>query len=147
MLRELVDRFNRLFTRLHSRVYVGTKGWIGHRWTLVPSLILHTLGRRSGVERSVVLVYARDGSDYLVVGSNFGKDRPPFWLLNLEANSKVWMNVGHRRVQTTADIVAPDDPRYGRLFEIVNANNRRRYERYRELTLRPIPVVVLTPSA
>ena len=140
-----MDRFNRRFTKVHTAVYVGSRGWVGHRWTVVPSLVLHTTGRHSGTRRSVVLVYATDGGRLLVVGSNFGRDRPPAWLLNLEADQRVSVNRGHRLTEVRAEIVEPTDTRYPRLFAIANDNNRRRFDRYRTLTDRAIPVVVLTP--
>jgi len=146
-VRSSIDAFNRGFTRVHSRVYIASHGWLGHRWTLKPfSLLLGTTGRKSGQLRSVVLVYARDCDDFLVVASNFGGDKPPAWLLNLQEHPTATVNVGHRVVNVKADIVVPDDSRYPRLFQIANENSRKRYDRYRTLTQRPIPVVVLSPS-
>lgn len=146
-MRRLTDAFNRAFTRLHPRVYVATRGWVGHHMTgAIPSLLLHTTGRKTGLARSVALAYSRDGDRYLVVGSNFGTGRSPAWLLNVEADFHVEMNVGHWRMKATAEEVLPGDPRYGRLFDIANAANRDRYRRYATMTSRPIPVVVLVPE-
>lgn len=113
---------------------------------MVPSLVLHTVGRRTGSSRSVVVVYAKDGDNFLVVPSNFGKDRPPGWLVNVTARPDAEINVGHRRITVTPEIVMPHDDGYERLFDIANASNRGRFERYRTLTKRQIPVVVLRPS-
>lgn len=144
-LRSVIDAFNRTFTRFHTWVYIKTRGWLGHRWTLSPSsLLLHTTGRKTGLCRSVALVYARDGDDLLIVGSNFGQDRPPAWLLNLEAQPLAGVNVGHRRLDVVADIIEPTDSRYPGLFRLVNANNRERYDRYTSMTGRPIPIVALS---
>jgi hypothetical protein len=52
---------------------------------LVPSLIITTVGRRSGLPRSNPLVYVRDGGAYVVVGSNWGQLRLPAWVHNLRA--------------------------------------------------------------
>lgn len=144
-LRRGTDAFNRVFTKVHNRVYTGSRGWVGHRWTMVPSLVLHTVGRRTGASRSAVVVYAKDGESYLVVPSNFGKDTPPGWLVNMTTRPEAEINVGHRRITVTPEIVMPDDARYERLFEIADTSNRRRFERYRSLTKRQIPVVVLHP--
>lgn len=113
---------------------------------MVPSLVLHTTGRRSGAPRSVVVVYAEDGEDFLVVPSNFGKDRPPGWLVNITARPDTEINVGHRRMKVSPQIVMPGDEHYARLFEIANTSNHRRFERYRSMTKRQIPVVVLRPA-
>jgi F420H(2)-dependent quinone reductase len=144
-LRRALDAFNRVFTRVHTWTYVRSRGWIGHHWTLAPpSLLLHTTGRRTGTRRSVALVYATDGDRILIVGSGFGRDRPPSWLLNLEANSSAEVNLGRRRMAVVAEIVWPPDDRYPRLFRIVNEKNHDRYDRYTAMTDRPIPVVVLS---
>jgi deazaflavin-dependent oxidoreductase (nitroreductase family) len=83
--------------RVHEKLYKATDGRIGHRLLGVPTLLLRTTGRRSGVTRTNGLVYAADGADYLVVPSNGGADRPPAWLLNLEAKPEVEIQVGRER--------------------------------------------------
>jgi deazaflavin-dependent oxidoreductase (nitroreductase family) len=100
-------------------------------------------GRRSGLARVVVLVYVRDGGDILVVGSNFGKNVPPSWLLNLERDPAATVNLGRKRFSTKARIVMPGDAHYEDLIAKANAGNRQTYVRYRALTARPIPFVVL----
>lgn len=143
--RSAIDAFNRQFTNIHTWTYRKSGGWLGHHWTLSPpSLLLHTTGRKSGIERSVALVYATDGDSILIVGSNFGQDRPPAWLLNLKAKPSAEINLGHRRLAVVADIVEPSDARYPRLFGIANEKNKRRYDRYTGMTDRSIPVVVLS---
>ena len=132
--------------RLHEQLYKRTDGRIGHRMIGVPTLLLRTTGRRSGAARTNGLVYARDGDDYLVVASNGGADRHPAWLHNLRANSDVQIQIGRERRNGTARAVEPSDPVYGRLWRIVNENNRDRYSAYQKKTTRAIPVIVLTPN-
>lgn len=146
-VRRLLDAFNRRFARVHTRIYRSTQGWIGHRMTgRVKSLMLHTTGRRSGIRRTVVLAYGRDGERYVVVASNFGGERPPAWLCNLEAAAQAEINVGHRRLAVTAEIWPPGTAEYDRLFALADAAVRGRYQRYRAMTARPIPVVRLVPG-
>jgi F420H(2)-dependent quinone reductase len=132
--------------RVHEKVYVATDGRIGHKILGVPTLLLHTTGRRSGKTRTNGLVYARDGADYLVVASNGGADRAPAWLHNLQADASVEIQIGRKRQPATARVVNPDDPDYGRLWQIVNENNRDRYTAYQLQTARPIPVISITPT-
>ncbi|MEA2637245.1 MAG: hypothetical protein QOE18_302 [Chloroflexota bacterium] len=132
--------------RLHEQLYKRTDGRLGHRMIGVPTLLLRTTGRRSGATRTNGLVYARDGADYLVVASNGGADRPPAWLHNLRANPGVEVQVARERLNGTARIVEPSDPDYGRLWKIVNDNNRDRYSAYQTQTTRPIPVIAVTPT-
>ncbi|WP_045747485.1 nitroreductase/quinone reductase family protein [Actinoplanes rectilineatus] len=61
-------------------------------------LQLHTVGRRSGKPRAVVLNYLEDGDDLVVLASNAGDPAHPAWWLNLEARPEVSVDlVGGRR--------------------------------------------------
>ena len=131
--------------RVHDAVYQKTNGWIGHRTLGIPSLLLHTVGAKTGAARTASLTYARDGADYLIVASKGGDPKAPGWYHNLKANPNVEINVGPKRFGVTAKPVLPDDPNYARLWRIVNRNNGDRYTAYQKKTSRPIPVVVLTP--
>ena len=131
--------------RVHDVVYRNTNGWIGHRTLGIPSLLLHTVGAKTGVARTASLTYARDGGNYLIVASKGGDPKAPGWYHNLKASPNVEINVGPKRFGVTAKPVLPDDPEYARLWQIVNKNNSNRYEAYQKKTTRPIPVVVLTP--
>jgi deazaflavin-dependent oxidoreductase (nitroreductase family) len=130
---------------VHKKLYQATDGRVGHRLLGVPTLLLRTTGRRSGVTRTNGLVYARDGVDYLVVASKGGSDEPPAWLLNLEAKPELEIQVGRERHRAAARVLRPSDPDYARLWKIVNENNGDRFSAYQSETSRPIPVVVLTP--
>jgi deazaflavin-dependent oxidoreductase (nitroreductase family) len=130
--------------RIHDAVYQKTNGWIGHRTLGIPSLLLHTVGAKTGTARTASLSYARDGADYLIVASKGGDPKAPGWYHNLKANPNVEINVGPKRFGVTARPVLPADPDYARLWQIVNKNNSNRYEAYQTKTSRPIPVVVLT---
>ena len=131
--------------RVHDAVYRNTNGWIGHRALGIPSLLLHTVGAKTGAARTASLSYARDGENYLIVASKSGAPSAPGWYHNLKANPNVEINAGIKRFGVTAKPVLPDDPDYARLWQIVNKNNSNRYEAYQKKTSRPIPVVVLTP--
>jgi F420H(2)-dependent quinone reductase len=131
--------------RIHDAVYRNTNGWIGHHTLGVPSLLLHTVGAKTGKARTTSLSYARDGTNYLIVASKSGDPKAPGWYHNLKAKPNVEINVGPKRFGVTAKPVLPDDADYARLWRIVNKNNGNRYEAYQKKTSRPIPVVVLTP--
>jgi len=132
--------------RVHEAIYKRTGGRIGHKMIGVPTLLLGTIGRRSGAQRTNALVYARDGDDYLVVASNGGADKPPGWYFNLREKPDVEVQIGRERRPAVARILEPSDPDYERLWKIVNDNNRDRYNGYKKMTSRPIPVVALTPQ-
>ncbi|MBI3226879.1 MAG: nitroreductase family deazaflavin-dependent oxidoreductase [Mycolicibacterium cosmeticum] len=131
---------------LHDLLYQKTNGLIGHRVPGLPnSLLLHTVGAKTGQARINTLSYARDGKDYLVVASMGGAPRSPGWYHNLKAKPDVEINVGTKRLAVTARPILPDDPDYARLWQLVNKNNANRYEAYQKKTSRPIPIVALTP--
>ena len=131
--------------KLHQAVYEGTRGLIGHRILMgMPTLLLRTTGRKSGLTRTNALVYGKDGGRLMVVASNGGYRKPPAWLLNLEAHPEVEVQVGVRRWAATAEALRPDDPDYERLFAICNKANRGQFAAYRKKTDRPLAVVVLS---
>ena len=131
--------------KLHQGIYEHSHGVLGHRLLLMPTLLLRTTGRKSGLTRTNALVYGRDGSDYLVCGSNGGHHRPPAWALNMEANPDVEIQVGVRRMNATARALRPGDDDYDRLFAICNRANQGLFAEYQKMTDRPLPVFVITP--
>ena len=141
----LVEKVFSQVLRAHDTVYQKTNGWIGHRTLWIPSLLLHTVGAKTGKQRTTSLTYARDGDNYLIVASKGGAPQAPGWYHNLKAHPDVEINVGPRRFPVTAKPVVSGDPDYQRLWQIVNKNNQNRYNEYQKKTSRPIPVIVLTP--
>lgn len=139
-----------LFVRVlrgHQWVYEKSGGLVGHRLLLGnPTLLLRTVGRKTGRRRTSALTYARDGEDYLVTASNGGSPRPPGWLANLRAEPKCEIQVGRRTIPVSAQATLPDDPEYVRRWGIVDRVNQGRYSEYQKKTTRPIAVVVLTPT-
>lgn len=134
------------FLSLHDKIYKATNGRIGHRVPgMPPNLLLHTVGAKTGRERTNTLTYAKDGDDYLVVASKGGSPKAPGWYHNVKANPEVEIHVGSRRFAVTARPVLPDSLDYARLWKLVNKNNANRYVEYQKKTSRPIPVIVLTP--
>ena len=131
---------------VHQAAYQASGGRIGHHLFGLPCLLLRTVGRRTGTRRTTALVYARDGDDYLVVGSLGGSDRAPGWLHNLRADPGVEVQVGRRRFPAVATVVDRRAGGHDRLWRLVNDNAGGRYERYQARTDRPIPVIRLSPS-
>ncbi|BBX86670.1 F420H(2)-dependent quinone reductase [Mycolicibacterium aubagnense] len=132
--------------KLHDRIYQKTEGRIGHQIPGVPpSLLLHTVGAKTGLARTTSLTYAKDGDAYLVVASKGGEPTAPGWYFNLKAKPEIEINVGPKRFPVTARVVGRDDPDYPRMWQVVNKNNANRYAGYQKRTTRPIPVVALTP--
>jgi deazaflavin-dependent oxidoreductase (nitroreductase family) len=93
----------RLFGRLHAKLYkalggrfVGTVG-LGRK-----VLLLTTTGRKSGLERTTPLVYMARGDTYVVYASNGGKETPPAWWLNLQADPICTIQIGEHTCRVRA---------------------------------------------
>ncbi len=128
--------------RDHVEQYVATGGAEGHLWRGATTLLLTTIGRRSGQARRTPLIYGQDGDDYLVVASKGGADAPPAWYLNLSADPRVRVQVGDRVFDATARTAGPEEQ--ARLWPVMTAIWPD-YDDYQTRTQRRIPVVVLTP--
>lgn len=61
---------------------------------VIPQLVLTTTGRKSGQKRTVQLAFTEDGDDFLIVASNFGREKHPGWSYNLDANAEAEVQVG-----------------------------------------------------
>jgi deazaflavin-dependent oxidoreductase (nitroreductase family) len=133
-----------LITALHRFVYRRSGGWIGGRLPGQRFLLLTTIGRKTGRERTMPLLYVRDGAGFVVVGSNGGDDRPPAWWRNLEASPAAMVQVDRERHRVTARRARGAE--LDRLWARLDASYRY-YANYRSRTAREIPVVVLEPSS
>jgi len=136
-------KIGRRFYPLHRRMYTMTGGLIGHHSGMGPILLLTTTGRRTGEARTTPLLYMPDGDDFVVVGSNGGRDQPPAWLLNLRALPAATVQVRRQRFQATAEVL-DEAARQGLWPRLTDHYEGWSY--YQTLTERDIPVVRLRPA-
>lgn len=127
----------------HIQRYIATDGKEGHIWKGATTLLLTTIGRRSGEPRRTALIYGRDGDRYIIVASKGGAEEHPNWYRNLTAHPEVEVQVlGDRfsaRARTATDEERP------RLWELM-AEIWPAYNDYQKKTDRVIPVVILERS-
>lgn len=87
-----------------------TKGRVQLSGLLLPSLVLHSVGAKSGIERDVTLMYCPEptpaGEQLLITGSNFARDSHPAWTTNLLANPRAAVSVRGVRVEVHATLVS-----------------------------------------
>ncbi|WP_243074085.1 nitroreductase family deazaflavin-dependent oxidoreductase [Microbacterium sp. SS28] len=110
---------------------------------LVPSLVLHTIGAKSGEPRDAPLMYTADGKGRAIVaGTNWAGARHPAWTVNLLAHPDVEITVRGKRMAVHASLV-PDDERDA-TWAIMEAQwpDYREYERDSGRTAR---IFVLQP--
>jgi deazaflavin-dependent oxidoreductase (nitroreductase family) len=130
------------WARSHIREYVESDGQKGHLWRGMTTLLLTTRGRKTGRLRRTALIYGRDGANYLVVASNGGAPKHPFWYLNLVANPEVRLQVGDEKFAARAHTATPQERQ--RLWTVMSKIFPQ-YDRYVEMTSREIPLVILEP--
>jgi len=132
----------------HLAQYLESGGREGHYFDattvggsgLVPSLLLTTVGRRSGRRTTMPLFYGTCDSGYVVIASKGGAQTQPAWYLNLCAAPDVEIQVGPERFAVRARTAE------GVEREALWAQMEAVYPPYRDYqarTARTIPVVVL----
>ena len=73
---------------------------------LVPSLVLHTVGAKSGAPRDTYLMYTPDGRGRAIVaGTTFAQERHPGWTYNLLAHPDAVITVRGRRMRVRATLI------------------------------------------
>ncbi|PSL54088.1 deazaflavin-dependent oxidoreductase (nitroreductase family) [Saccharothrix carnea] len=125
----------------HIGKYVASGGEEGHEWQPgVFTLLLTTIGRKSGQPRRTALIYQPYGDAYVVVASYGGAPEHPAWYRNLAARNEA-------EVQVKSDVfpararTATGEERAG-LWQLMT-EVWPAYDDYAEKTDREIPVVVL----
>jgi deazaflavin-dependent oxidoreductase (nitroreductase family) len=90
-----------------------TKGRVQLSGLLLPSLVLHSIGAKSGLERDVTLMYCPEpteaGEQLLITGSNFARDSHPAWTANLLANPRTAVSVHGVRIEVHAVQIADNE--------------------------------------
>lgn len=77
---------------------------------IVPSLVLHTTGAKSGLPRQTELMFCPEpGGRMLVTGSNFAGAQHPAWSANLLAHPEASVTVRGRDIAVCAELVGDDE--------------------------------------
>jgi F420H(2)-dependent quinone reductase len=143
VLARVREQIKNTFSRLHAPLYRISRGRIGGRFRGIPMLLLTTTGRKSGKPRTWPLLYFRNDGRYVLIGSNWGQDHHPAWLLNLRDNPEAVIQVRDRIINVRADEATGDER--DRLWNgAVQAYGG--YHRYQQRTDRQIAVVLLYPD-
>ena len=97
-------------------------GRLGTKMSDQDVLLLHTVGHRSGNEFVTPLAFQKDGENFLIVGSNWGKEAHPGWHHNLKAQPETTIQVGTESVSVTAR--EAEGTVYTKLWELVTGNKQ-----------------------
>ncbi len=126
-------------------VLLRTLPWLyrhgaGH-WMCSRGLILvTTVGRRSGMRRTVPLAGFHDGAAWVVGAGNYGGEAEPRWFLNVvEHPADVWIEAGNQRVRVAAAVLpGAERQNWLRRVPIMRA--------YQDVMRREFAMVRLTPA-
>ena len=111
---------------------------------ILPTLLLTSIGRKSGQPRPLPLIYKKVGDNYVIIASKGGAPAHPVWYLNLEANPDCEVQAGTEVTQAKARVAegAEREDLWNQLAEIYPPYlDYQKYAGDRE-----IPVVVLEPT-
>jgi deazaflavin-dependent oxidoreductase (nitroreductase family) len=141
---ERIGRFAiKLVNRANTWIYRLTNGGIGGRFLRgAPVCLLTVKGRKSGLPRTVALLYLEDGRDVIVVASLGGMSKNPLWYDNLTAHPEVEVQIGGVTRAMRAERVSDEEkaavwPRLVAMY--------RDFDDYQGRTTRNIPVIRLSP--
>jgi deazaflavin-dependent oxidoreductase (nitroreductase family) len=128
-----------LFGDEHVRVYRETDGEHGYAWRGTTILLLTTLGRKSGEQRTTPLIHRTDGEHWIVVASKGGAPEHPSWYENLLADPDATIQVKGELIDVRASTAAGDERTrlWSLMTEVWPA-----YDEYQTKTDREIPIVV-----
>jgi deazaflavin-dependent oxidoreductase (nitroreductase family) len=115
-------------------------GKVGGMFEGATLCLLTTVGARSGLRRTVPLMYLDIDGQPLVVGSAGGSDKHPAWFHNIKKNPTVTVEVGTSTYEATA-VIVPRAER-DRLF-LATTEVAPGYADYQAQTTRLIPIVTL----
>ena len=142
------ERFGTAFIRVVSKVnawvfrhsggrlgakMIGSKAKIG---------LVTTTGAKTGLPRTVALLYLCDGHDVVVVASKGGMSEHPQWYGNLVKDPKVTVEIGGEPRPMIARTASPEEK--ARLWPML-LDIYKSYDTYQARTTRDIPVVICSP--
>jgi len=129
------------FISLQRAVYRLSGGRIGGRTLGVETMLLTTIGARSGQPRTTPLIYLPDGEGWAIFATDNASDRNPAWYHNLRAHPEAEVQMGRERFRVRATLASDEERR--RLWE-EGKRTVRRFPMYEERTGRAaIPVFQL----
>ena len=131
------------FNRKLIDEYRANGGKVTGPFAAAPLLLLTSTGAKSGLPRTIPIVYTGDGDRYIIIASKGGAPTNPDWFHNLAAHPEATIEVGTETI--SVDVTIPSGAERDRLFR-AQADLMPNFDEYQEKTTRVIPVVALTPK-
>ena len=122
-------------------------GRVGGPFEGAPLLLLHTIGRKSGLVRVTPLMYLPDDGRWAIFASKAGHPSHPHWFLNLDANPRASVEIGAETLPVKATVL-----REGTERDALYARQVALYPQFGEYEVktighRIIPVIMLERAA
>ena len=77
---------------------------------MIPSLVLVTVGAKTGLTRETPLMcFPQDDGGWIIAGSNFGREEHPGWSANLLAQPLAHVHYRNELVAVTARLLSQDE--------------------------------------
>jgi len=133
-------RIFRAFLTVFVTLYRLTGGAFGGHMAGLSVLLLTSIGRKTGKQRTTPLGYFEHNGSYVIIGSNAGDARNPAWVHNLIANPRAHVQMGRTQLDVTATRVegSARDDLWKRLVALAPG-----YSSYEQRTKRVIPLILL----
>lgn len=143
-------RIIKAMSAVNVRAYRLTGGRVGGKWRVgsafprgIPVCLVTTTGRKTGLPRTLPLLFLRDDDRIVLVASQGGLPKNPLWLGNIQAKPDITVQVRRQsrpmraRVASTAERATL----WPRLVEMYAD-----FANYQSWTDREIPVVICEPA-
>jgi deazaflavin-dependent oxidoreductase (nitroreductase family) len=145
-----IERARRDWMAEHFRDYLGSGGAQGHIVDLrvigghqfTTTLLLRTVGRKSGQARITPLIYGDIGGEVVIVASKGGADMHPAWYFNIKNSDEVSFQVATQAFRGTWR--EPEGTERVAVWAFMERVYPP-YKDYQAATSREIPLVMLTP--
>jgi len=139
---QMKNIFIKCFMDINTFLIHATNGRIGSKLDTQTILLLETIGRKTGQPRVVPIAYFFHEGKYLIVASNWGKDKHADWYLNLLKNPHAKLQVNGKTIPVKAHDAQGVE--YARLWKFATERHPP-YLRHQQMTSRHIPIVVFQP--
>ena len=133
------DTLIKWFMNINAFLIRASRGRIGSRLGTQTILLLETTGRKSGQPRVIPIAYFFHEGVYLIVASNWGKDKNADWYLNLQKQPRATLQVDGKTIPVEARDAQGEE--YARLWKFATEKHPP-YLHYKEMTTRHIPIMV-----
>jgi deazaflavin-dependent oxidoreductase (nitroreductase family) len=131
--------FIKWFMSIHTLFLRLSRGRLGSKLGTQTILILHTRGRTSGQQRAAPIAYFETEGSYLIVASNWGRDKDADWFLNLKKTPAALLEINGQLISVAAREAQGEE--YARLWKFACERNPP-YLDYQKMTTRHIPIMI-----